>query len=418
MSASFENVTVSVVIPVFNAERYLPTCIESLRRQKLEGLEYVFVDDCSTDGSLVILEQFARDDPRVRVLINETNLGEGGSRNKGIQAARGAYINSIDPDDWVASGFYELLYARASTGNYDVVKGTRISIDEDTMDEICPRSNLNAVIRKGLKGGAPLYSLFGHEHTTAIFSRKLFAKPHVRYGSSSNACDVTFLLRICPEAKSFALEEGAIYYYVRRRGSATSGYTKRRSEGEIETLREQIDAVLDYDQDDYAYEYLKNAFRVYASRLCHAYCSGHIAEEDLDSFIARYSEQAARICDCEKFFESNLEIKALVEERVLLPATLCSEGAIWKEELELWIAYLLAADGETRKGLFAVFPSKLASFVYDCKRAGAGHDDLAPIFDVVRMQTHRFSTKERLTILCKAGMRYLRSSAKRFVFGR
>ena len=100
---------ISIVIPVYNAYPYIHHCIDSLKAQTLKDLEFIIVDDCSMDRSIEVINDWAREDTRVKVVRNEINLGEGGSRNRGIEEAQGIYINSIDPDDWVSENYYELL---------------------------------------------------------------------------------------------------------------------------------------------------------------------------------------------------------------------------------------------------------------------------------------------------------------------
>ena len=121
---SAANPKVSVVLPVHNVEQHIARCIGSLRVQTMDELEFIFVDDCSTDGSMVEVELWAAEDDRVRIIRNEQNLGAGPSRNRGIEAANGEYVSFIDPDDYVSSDFYELLYTAATAdGRHDIAKG-------------------------------------------------------------------------------------------------------------------------------------------------------------------------------------------------------------------------------------------------------------------------------------------------------
>lgn len=83
-----ERVKVSAILPVYNVEQYIGRCIESLKAQTLAGLEFIFVDDCSTDGSMEKVEAWAAEDERVRILRNGENLGAGPSANRGIEWAR------------------------------------------------------------------------------------------------------------------------------------------------------------------------------------------------------------------------------------------------------------------------------------------------------------------------------------------
>ena len=99
---------VSIIVPVYNTEAYLPACVESLLTQTHDDLELIFVDDGSADGSGAILDAYAKRDARVRV-IHRKNGGVSSARNAGIDAATGAYIGFVDSDDTVEPTYCEAL---------------------------------------------------------------------------------------------------------------------------------------------------------------------------------------------------------------------------------------------------------------------------------------------------------------------
>lgn len=109
----FEGGTVSIVVPVYNTEAYLSACVESLVGQTYRDLELLFVDDGSTDGSLAILEAYAKQDARIRV-IRQKNSGVSAARNAGVDAATGSFIGFADSDDTVEPDFCETLLSAFS----------------------------------------------------------------------------------------------------------------------------------------------------------------------------------------------------------------------------------------------------------------------------------------------------------------
>lgn len=113
---------ISVIVPVYNAEKYLNQCIDSICQQTLKDIEIILVDDASTDGSLAILENYARSDCRVRIIQN-THIGEGAAsaRNAGLAVAQGEYLSFLDADDYFALDMLEKTYQRATETNADVV---------------------------------------------------------------------------------------------------------------------------------------------------------------------------------------------------------------------------------------------------------------------------------------------------------
>ena len=101
---------ISIIIPVYNKAAYLKDCLFSVLGQTFTDFELILVDDCSTDESRDICEDFAFQDPRVRFLPLEKNLGASGARNQGLAAAKGGYISFIDADDRVEPNLLERLY--------------------------------------------------------------------------------------------------------------------------------------------------------------------------------------------------------------------------------------------------------------------------------------------------------------------
>ena len=124
---------VSIIIPVYNVEPYLKQCMDSVVSQSLENIEIVCINDGSTDGSLSILEDYASNDARIRV-ITQSNSGYGAAMNKGIGAASGMYIGIVEPDDYISADMFEKLYARASMPDgsmADVVKSAWYECDSN-----------------------------------------------------------------------------------------------------------------------------------------------------------------------------------------------------------------------------------------------------------------------------------------------
>lgn len=99
---------VSVIVPVYNAEKYLQECVDSILRQTLADLELILVDDGSTDSSPALCDRYAEQDARVKV-IHKPNGRAASARNAGIRAASGDYVAFVDSDDWVSPEMYEKM---------------------------------------------------------------------------------------------------------------------------------------------------------------------------------------------------------------------------------------------------------------------------------------------------------------------
>lgn len=109
---------VSIIVPVYNSEKYLNDCLDSLVNQTLEEIEIITIDDASNDKSLEILKEYEKKYPnKIRVYTNPKNLGQGATRNKGIELATGEYIGFLDSDDYVNFNMYAKMYAMAKKNN-------------------------------------------------------------------------------------------------------------------------------------------------------------------------------------------------------------------------------------------------------------------------------------------------------------
>ena len=119
MSGVFMQPLVSVIVPVFKAEKYLGRCLDSLCRQSLKNIEILLIDDASPDQCGEICEQYAANDRRCKVIHNTVNKGVSAVRNIGIENAAGEYLMFADSDDWVHEDFCKDAYECAVQNQAD-----------------------------------------------------------------------------------------------------------------------------------------------------------------------------------------------------------------------------------------------------------------------------------------------------------
>ncbi len=115
------NIKVSVVIPVYNAGKYLEEAVGSITGQTLREIEIIVVNDGSTDNSAQVLERLAQQDSRITILTHEENQGPGGARNSGMEIIRGEYVYFFDSDDILEADCLELCYAKSEKDDLDFV---------------------------------------------------------------------------------------------------------------------------------------------------------------------------------------------------------------------------------------------------------------------------------------------------------
>ncbi len=115
-------VKISIIIPVYNVEKYLRQCLDSLIGQTLKNIEIICVNDGSKDNSLEILREYKNKDSRI-VIIDQINQGVSVARNNALKIAKGEYIGFVDSDDWVDADFFEKLYYSAIKNDCDIAVG-------------------------------------------------------------------------------------------------------------------------------------------------------------------------------------------------------------------------------------------------------------------------------------------------------
>lgn len=116
-----EKIKISVIVPVYNTEKYLKRCLESIINQNFQDIEIIVINDCSTDNSLNLINEYMHLDKRIILINKEKNEGLSSARNSGIKLAKGEYILHIDSDDWIEDNYFEDMYNKAVEANADIV---------------------------------------------------------------------------------------------------------------------------------------------------------------------------------------------------------------------------------------------------------------------------------------------------------
>lgn len=205
---------VSIIVPLYKAERYFPVLLDSLQSQTLQNIQLIFVDDCGGDSCCDFARNAARHDNRIVLLQNEKNSGPGYSRNRGIEAATGEYIAFADSDDIVEPDFYERLYTKAKSRNALVAKG---QLRRFMPDGTYVYSRMHEWQR--LHYVAPEDSMlnrFVYEHTCGLYSRDLVMQSGARYADDTRFGEDTFFLMnlmLHVKGEQFVLDERAVYTY-------------------------------------------------------------------------------------------------------------------------------------------------------------------------------------------------------------
>lgn len=231
-------VKVSVVVPVYNVEKYLAKCLQSLIGQTLKDIEIVVVNDGSADGSQKIADEFKERYPEIIKCVVKENGGVGSARNAGLERASGEYIAFIDSDDYVKADMLERLYDSAKKHDSDVAIGGNIYVDENgdvLREEIFSygKECFNADETRDV-----LLSSIGvcNKIYRADFLRKIGAKFRVQKWYE----DFDFIIKVLLSAQRISVVEDAFYYYLQRQGSIMNNSNLIRNLEILEALSETL----------------------------------------------------------------------------------------------------------------------------------------------------------------------------------
>ena len=211
------NPKVSVVVAVYNAEKSLSRCIDSLLAQTFNQFEVICVNDASTDNSQQIIDEYCKKDSRVRSIVHANNMNAGGAMNDGIKAAKGAYICLVDNDDWLDTRALELLIKESEEGVYDIVLTGLVQTfkngDRRNIQNIPSNLNHDEMVEYGLIHGAPLLG--------SLIRKDLYINNNLFYPERRFYEDnpVHFTLLTC--AHRIKSTGYFLYYYYQSEGSVT-----------------------------------------------------------------------------------------------------------------------------------------------------------------------------------------------------
>lgn len=214
-------IKVSVIVPTYNVENYIDRCIESLLHQTLDEIEFIIVNDGSTDSTKEKINKYLPND-KIR-LYNRTNHGIGNTRNFGLTCARGEYIGFVDSDDYIAPNMFEELYNKAKSSDLDVVvcdyyRHFEVS-DKLMIDKI---SNMNSHTIYNLKETPNLINQINLSPWNKLYKKTLINLEIENFPETLKYEDVPFVARMLISANSIGKINKPLYYYLIHKKSETT----------------------------------------------------------------------------------------------------------------------------------------------------------------------------------------------------
>ena len=311
---------VSVIVPVYNAEKYLERCIGSLKNQTMKEIEIILVDDDSTDSSLAICNKMAEEDFRIKVL-HKKNEGAGLARNAALEIATGTYIGFLDSDDFVDHNMFQTLYEKAEQYGSDLVMSGVLFVDGNMFGNAggCERKTYfeedthfdtkDALqkLRMGIVGATPEDyddSKYGMSIWKNLFKAEVIRNNAIAFQSEREMLseDALFMIDYISCIQKATGIHDAFYYYCRNEDSISKSYKKDRFEKSLVFVQE-VEKRLGKDISPEVY-------RIYIGRFWQAMCRVICSQE-----ILYAKEKCVKYADLKKRMKSvcthNFTVKTL-----------------------------------------------------------------------------------------------------------
>lgn len=212
---------ISVIVPVYRVEQYLPKCVDSILNQTYRNLEVILVNDGSPDTCGVICDAYAEKDPRVKV-IHKENGGLSSARNAGIDIAQGEYFGFVDSDDWIEPEMYEILYSGIWKYDAEVAYGGRYDVDGETGERVvglCPEKE-ECISGIEMLGRVFLRDRCDSAAWDKLYHRSLFDE--IRYPQGFNSEDIAIFYKLMELTDKVVMCNKPLYNYLHRANSITT----------------------------------------------------------------------------------------------------------------------------------------------------------------------------------------------------
>ena len=283
---------VSIIIPVYNVEKYLEECLESACNQTLKDIEIICVDDGSTDRSREIIVSYAERDPRI-YLIDSPHGGASSARNRGIEHARGTYIQFLDSDDYIEPMMSSIMYSTMTTHNVDIVMCGITTLYEEGQ-EYRDKEALEYYYKKEREG---LYTInvATMAYTLASVCVKMIKKTvldayNIRFLENKTYEDNYFTLAYLTVVESIYFIKEPLYYRRLRSESITDLSIRGHSDSRID-LFYQLEHLFYFwvKHHRLSFEYVVYFWNLYVVSLCDTLENyPHISSDRLRRIVARF----------------------------------------------------------------------------------------------------------------------------------
>lgn len=215
-----KNTLLSIVLPTYNAEKYIEKCLETIVNQTYQNIELIIIDDGSTDSSFSTCKKYSEKYSFIK-LIRTKNQGAANARNEGMKYITGDYISFVDSDDWLDLNMYQEMMDIILNTDSDIVICGRFDVNDDVVTNGFCYGEKMIITGKELLNDMLIYNSSDFALWDKIYKKELWEGVSFPVGHISE--DLPVLYNIVLRAKSVSLLNNRLYYHVYRSGSVTSG---------------------------------------------------------------------------------------------------------------------------------------------------------------------------------------------------
>lgn len=219
---------ISVIIPVYNVEQFLPRCVDSVINQTYKNLEIILVDDGSLDGSSILCDNYAKSDNRIKV-VHKLNGGLSSARNVGLVVASGEYIGFLDSDDWIDHDTLEYCYNLLVSNKANVVQFDLEMVSDIDIKIFQPKEYVKIFEKKSILEyylDSSTRNSGGYSVCRCLFDAKLAKKYQFREGKINE--DIDYKYKVLRDCTRFVNTNQKKYYYWQGNESLSKGGLKRK----------------------------------------------------------------------------------------------------------------------------------------------------------------------------------------------
>lgn len=243
-------VKVSVVIPVYNTEKYLSRCLDSILKQSMQDFEIIIINDQTPDNAMQIAAEFAKKDSRIQIFENSQNMGLMWTRREGYRRAVGEYIVFCDSDDFLPSEALKIMYDTSRDNNSDIVIGSYTYVSIYGKEKIFKVGEQRTLSQEKLYK-ALLTDVIPHCLWAKMYHRRLFdGFDYETFKYHTNGEDMILLYQLAQNVQKVDILDESVYYYCQNLQSSTH---KKFSKKQIDIVVESINWLYGFMKDKIIY---------------------------------------------------------------------------------------------------------------------------------------------------------------------